>query len=79
MGDTWITDMRHFLDQTGSFPANMPGPALTLALFLGDIVAWVTTQGPGPYQDRADEDAGEGGVEKYPNFIGVAAARCSES
>lgn len=41
-GNTWITDMRHFLDESGSMP-DMPGPALNLALFLGSIVAWVTS------------------------------------
>lgn len=41
-GDTWITDMRHFLDESGAMP-EMPGPALSLALFLGAIVAWVTS------------------------------------
>ena len=51
MTDTWITDMRHFLDEAGSFPANMPGPALNLALFLGAIVAWVTRQGRGPFEE----------------------------
>ena len=34
MGDTWITDLTHFLNEDGSFPANIPGPALNLALFL---------------------------------------------
>jgi hypothetical protein len=41
-GSTWITDMRHFLDESGGMP-EMPGPALSLALFLGAIVAWVTS------------------------------------
>jgi hypothetical protein len=42
MGDTWVTDIRHFLDGAGALP-EMPGPALNLALFLGAIVAWVTS------------------------------------
>lgn len=41
-GNTWITDMRHFLDPSGNVP-DMPGPALSLALFLGSIVAWATS------------------------------------
>ncbi|MHB9150700.1 MAG: DUF6933 domain-containing protein [Thermoleophilia bacterium] len=41
-GNTWITDMRHFLDSSGDVP-DMPGPALSLALFLGSIVAWATS------------------------------------
>jgi hypothetical protein len=40
---TWVTDMRHFLDASGAFPEGIPGPALNLALFLGAIVAWVTS------------------------------------
>jgi hypothetical protein len=34
--------MRHYLDDAGRV-AEMPGPALNLALFLGAIVAWVTS------------------------------------
>lgn len=41
MGDTWITDIRHYLDPSGHLP-DMPGPALNLALFLGSIVEWMT-------------------------------------
>jgi hypothetical protein len=43
MGNTWITDMRHFLDEDSFLVADMPAPALNLALFLGSIVAWVTS------------------------------------
>ena len=43
LGNTWVTDMRHFLDGAGAMPDGMPGPALDLALFLGAIVAWVTS------------------------------------
>lgn len=43
MANTWVTDMRHFLDDAGAIPEDMPGPALNLALFLGAIVAWVTS------------------------------------
>ena len=42
MGNTWITDMSHYLDGAGTI-VDMPGPALSLALFLGAIVAWVTS------------------------------------
>ncbi len=44
MGDTWVTDMRHYLDEKGNL-ATMPGPAANLALFLGSIVGWVTSRG----------------------------------
>ena len=46
MGDTWITDMTHYLDDTGRL-GTMPGPALNIALFLGSIVAWVSTHASG--------------------------------
>lgn len=42
---TWITDMRHYLDEHGSLPADMPGPAVNLALFLGSIVTNLRTAG----------------------------------
>ena len=42
IGNTWVTDMRHSLDRSGAV-ADMPGPGLSLALFLGSIVAWVTS------------------------------------
>lgn len=44
MADTWITDMRHYLDGDGLLAvADLPGPALNLALFQGSIVAWITS------------------------------------
>lgn len=43
IGGTWVTDMRHCLDASGAIPEDLPGPALNLALFLGAIVAWVTS------------------------------------
>ncbi len=42
MADTWITDLRHFLDESGELPEDLPGPALKLALFQGSIVSWMT-------------------------------------
>ncbi|MGH7321612.1 MAG: hypothetical protein ACRELA_18595 [Candidatus Rokuibacteriota bacterium] len=42
MANTWVTDMRHYLDGRGAM-GKLPGPALSLALFLGSIVAWVTS------------------------------------
>jgi hypothetical protein len=43
MGNTWVTDIRHFLDASGAIPEDIPGPARNLGLFLGAIVAWVTS------------------------------------
>ncbi len=40
---TWVTDMRHFLHASGAIPRDIPRPALNLALFLGAIVAWVSS------------------------------------
>ncbi len=43
MRETWVTDMQHYLDESGHV-ADMPRPALNLALFLGSIVAWMTSR-----------------------------------
>jgi len=40
---TWITDMRHYLDEEGRLP-DLPARVLNRALFQGAIVAWVTTR-----------------------------------
>lgn len=45
MADTWITDMRHYLNEAGQVPEGIPGPALKLALFQGAIIAWMTGTG----------------------------------
>ncbi|MCZ7664792.1 MAG: hypothetical protein M5U22_18555 [Thermoleophilia bacterium] len=41
--NTWITDMRHFLDEAGRIPDDLPGPAFGVAAFIGSIVTWVTS------------------------------------
>src|SRR5262245_49426088 len=43
VGDTWVTDIRHFLGEDGQLPP-LPGPALNLVLFLGSIVEWITSE-----------------------------------
>ncbi len=43
MPNTWVTDMRHYLDESGAFATNLPGPALILANFQGAIAAWATS------------------------------------
>ena len=45
MRPTYVTDLRHFLNEDGSLPG-LPGPVLTLVLFLGSVVAWVTSHLP---------------------------------
>ena len=42
--NTYITDLRHFLDEETGDLAEMPSPALRLAMFMVSIVAWVTGQ-----------------------------------
>lgn len=42
MPDTWITDLRHYVNECGELPEALPGPALKLALFVGSIAAWMT-------------------------------------
>ncbi len=42
MGDTWITDMRHYLNDFGELACDIPTPALKLALFQGAMIAWMT-------------------------------------
>jgi len=47
MADTWITDLRHYLDDRGRMD-HLPGPALGIARHLASIVAWTSaTQGAG--------------------------------
>ncbi len=46
MGDTWVTDMNHYLDTDGMIAENMSTGALNLALHQGAIVAWMTSRRP---------------------------------
>jgi hypothetical protein len=41
MGNTWVTDMRHFLEEGGEL-ADLPEPAIALVVHLGAIVGWVS-------------------------------------
>jgi hypothetical protein len=41
MTNTYVIDLRHYLDETGDL-AHMPGPALSLAMVFTSIVAWAT-------------------------------------
>ena len=43
MGDTWATDIRHFLEE-GCLHTDMPTQALNLVLHVGSIVAWMTSR-----------------------------------
>jgi hypothetical protein len=43
----WVVDMRHYLDEeTGDLPDAIPERVLSLAIFFGAIVAWVTDHLP---------------------------------
>ena len=44
MRPTYVTDVRHFLDEDGTLP-DLPGP-VPLVLLLGSVVAWVTSHSP---------------------------------
>jgi hypothetical protein len=47
MRQTFITDLRDFLNKDDSLP-NLGGPALRMAFFHGAIVGWVS-RNPGPF------------------------------
>jgi hypothetical protein len=42
MANTYISDLRHFLDEETGDLADMPGPALRMAMFFASIAAWAT-------------------------------------
>jgi hypothetical protein len=44
---SWVVDMRHYVDEvTGDLPEAIPEQVLSLAIFFGAIVAWVTAHLP---------------------------------
>ena len=43
----YVTDPRHFLDDGGLIPENIPTPARKLALFLGQIIEETSLKPPG--------------------------------
>ena len=46
MNETYVTDLTHFLDETGKIRPDIPGEAREMASFLALIVDAVTTQFP---------------------------------
>ena len=43
----WVVDMRHYVDEeTGDLPESLPERVVSLAIFFGAIVAWVTDHLP---------------------------------
>ena len=47
MAATYVTDLRHYLDDETGDLADIPGPALTPAMFFASIVGWMTDHEPG--------------------------------
>lgn len=43
MGNTWVTDLSHFLDEDGIVPPDLPLPAERLVDYFGSIVKVVTS------------------------------------
>lgn len=41
MPNSYVIDIRHYLDEKGDLP-KMPDPAMRLAVYFGSIVAWVS-------------------------------------
>ena len=44
MGNTWVTDITHFLDEKGRFPAGIPAPARRIAEYFGSIIITTTAR-----------------------------------
>lgn len=53
MGDTWVTDLGHFLDDTGSIPEDLPGPARKIAEHTAAIVEAATSRAAGDWWEAA--------------------------
>ena len=47
MGDTWVTDLQHYLGDDGFFAPKMPGPARKIAEHMASIVEAATTRPAG--------------------------------
>lgn len=52
MPQSFVIDIRHYLDEQGEVPA-LPLPAMTIAYFCGSVVAWVSAW-PGPDGERTN-------------------------
>jgi hypothetical protein len=50
MPGTWVTDMRHYLDEKGGLSEGLPRQVLNLAMHLGSIVGRVTSHPTGAHQ-----------------------------
>jgi len=45
MPKSFVIHLPHYLDDAGNLPTALPGPAATIALFCGPVVAWVSSGG----------------------------------
>ena len=89
MPNTWITDMRHFIDESGGL-APMSGPVLELAVFQGAIVSWASslaaqhslrTNVPCRRRPRGRRCATEieAGIEQDGQYIAWRCPRCGDN
>lgn len=60
IGGTWVTDLTHFIDETGGLHHLLTGPGRNLALHMTAIVATATTEG-------GEGSAGEVRCRRRPN------------
>lgn len=54
IGATWITDIRHFLNEKGKIPSDMPPHARTLALHFGRIIESASERQDGAHPIQTD-------------------------
>ncbi len=54
MADTWITDIRHFLNEKGELPKKMSGHARSLAMYFGKIIEAASKEGNFGNEARTD-------------------------
>jgi len=47
LGETWITDITHFLDESGLLPPGLPAPARNLVKHFSAIISAASTSQPG--------------------------------
>jgi hypothetical protein len=64
-----IANLQHYLNSSGLIPENIPGPAHKMALFLGSIVAWVTSHPAGHYERTNVACLRRPGRRRCPGFI----------
>ena len=68
MGDRWITDIQHFLED-GEIPEGLPSRALAIALHLGSIVSWVTSRRPTQAPAAARREPLQAAVRCMPSTV----------